>query len=518
MTSSPVPEPPCHEADRRKPFGEESCEMELERFDSEYAQRYFHAAPFNALAVDKHHYLFIGRRGAGKTSLTNFFEFQAQDAEFHQKLKGGRAASTGRPRDYFRELADLLKNVVQDRDHALEIGEDIWTYLIWQVIFTALRNEANNVQLARDCEHVHDTKTLIPSLLNQLTAQLTPIHRVITTYLASPRATGAMGTARQIARKRPLIVSLDVLEHYRPDDEGQMRALGSLVQSASSFERNTATDGLCVKAFMPAEIFPHLRERVVLNSGKDIRSPVYLHWRPKDLMRLVCWRFYQTLSVQGFLPSDLSIDWDSPRQVRETLWDPFFGTNLVNAIGREEGTVAYVLRHTQLRPRQLVRLCNQIVTKATKYPRFVAAEIVAAVAEFERELAAEVINSYSRIYPKVEDIVAALTGLPMTFRGSELDKVSKRAASTWGEGFDRTAFRKLVAELGIVGRVRRRTERGFVLADFEYFRPDRLELNERDECAIHPMFYARLSTSAQDVVVLPFPDGPEQGLDEIGGQ
>lgn len=97
----------------------------------------------------------------------------------------------------------------------------------------------------------------------------------------------------------------------------------------------------------------------------------------------------------------------------------------------------------------------------------------------------------------------------MTFQGKFLDQVAKRSASSWPEKtYSLTQFRKLVAELGIVGRVRGGLNRSaqFVEVDFEYFTEGRLELNDQDDCAIHPMFYKRLNVALQDRIVLPFPD------------
>jgi len=55
------------------------------------------------------------------------------------------------------------------------------------------------------------------------------------------------------------------------------------------------------------------------------------------------------------------------------------------------------------------------------------------------------------------------------------------------------SFPELVAELGTVGRVRKRDEKtGFTAADFEYFLPDRLASQVDDGCVIHPMFYRKL--------------------------
>lgn len=500
------------------PFGEESCEAERSRYASDYPTHYFHETPFNEPAMAPRSYLFVGRRGAGKTSLVAFFEFQSACSDFAARITGARATDLGAPRNYFAKIAELAVRVSADRDDAIDKTADLWTYSLWQALFTFLRNEANNISLARECQHIHNPRELLPELLHQLAARGGGLHEHLNRTLHSANFLNTIATVKEQTAKRPVIISVDVLEHYQLTNEGQMRALAALIQAASVFDVNYSPHGIFVKLFVPAEIFPHLTELVVLNPGKVVRNPVYLHWRPKDLMRLACWRFYQQLTQTQLLPKGFTEpDWTRPRNVRDALWDPFFGSELVNGIGLSEDSAAYVLRHTQLRPRQLIRLCNRMAERAAAFPRCSPREIVASIASIERELAMEVINSYSRIYPTVDQIVQALHGLPMTFRGSELDRVAKRAAHAWTHDHNQLDFRRLVAELGIVGRVRQRGRKGaveIVEVDFEYFLPDRIDLNERDECAIHPMFFARLGTQRQNLIVYPFPEGAELGTEE----
>jgi hypothetical protein len=241
-----------------------------------------------------------------------------------------------------------------------------------------------------------------------------------------------------------------------------------------------------------------------------------LHWRPKDLMRLICWRFYHYLhAVNQLSKESISIDWDDYNDVREKMWNPYFGNSLRNSLGMAELTFPFVLRHTQMRPRQLIVLCNTIAERAFReksFPQFQPDLVVRAVLQAGNILAEEVFNSYSSVYPKVGTIVEALSGLPMIFRGNELDKRAPLTASEWLDGdYSPNTFRRLVAELGIVGRVRYLNEQaGYVEADFEYSSESRLPLHVNDVCVIHPMFYRKLNIRASHKLrIYPFPDHEE---------
>jgi hypothetical protein len=120
-----------------------------------------------------------------------------------------------------------------------------------------------------------------------------------------------------------------------------------------------------------------------------------------------------------------------------------------------------------------------------------------------------VLNSYKNVHPHVAGIVSALTSLPVRFEGRVLDSVAKDTASQWTEGrYSLISFRRLVAELGIVGRVRKiDRQAGYCTADFEYCMDDRLAIQPKDQCVIHPMFFHKLNTDVGERIrVLPFPE------------
>ena len=241
-----------------------------------------------------------------------------------------------------------------------------------------------------------------------------------------------------------------------------------------------------------------------------MRNPVYLLWRPKDLLRLISWRFYHHLEENGLWKSKaLKIDWDDDTEVLEKVWIPHFGLSHTNARGKVEDSWPYVLRHTQMRPRQLIVICNSIAQLAIEegtYPLFKNHHIVGGVRNAELRLAREILNSFSEIYPGVDRIVSALSGLPKIFTGNELDKRASQSAAEWKTEYSPSRFKQLISELGIVGRVTRGDhESDFVDADFEYGSTERLMLTHRDTCVVHPMFYQKLNIGMNtEARVMPF--------------
>lgn len=505
-------------AEQFRPFGEADCESEIKLLKWEYRDYFFYQTPFNHLALDPKVFIIVGRRGSGKTALSNFFSFQ-------KHLRNSVAIDVDEPAVFEQMLAKITALSAQSREVAIPKIAKIWNFIIWLIIFRELQTHDVRIRAAcifgdKNGKVSNFIRHVLKALMKRFMDAETDLLEELEEILADDRIEAGKAAVLELARKQPVIVAFDTLENYAINDDAMMRATAALIQCGSEFNKDYAARGVHLKIFAMAEVFPYLKEEVVLNTLKFVRNEIYLHWRPKDLMRLISWRFYHYLrAVDQLSEESVHIDWDNHNDVREKMWQPYFGNSLRNSIGMPELTFPFVLRHTQMRPRQLIVLCNTIAEEAFKertFPIFRPEAIVKAIHRGENALAEEVFNSYSSVYPKVGRIVEALSGLPMIFKGNELDKRAPLTASEWAAGeYSPLAFRQLVSELGIVGRVRHINEKaGYVEADFEYSSESRLPLLVTDVCVVHPMFYRKLNINInRPLRVYPFPDHEEFKLE-----
>jgi hypothetical protein len=508
------------------PFGGVCCEQEVDFLGRErYPDYFFEDTPFNAPAMDNATYLIIGRRGSGKTSLANYFEFQT-----HRPFE---TIDVDEPEIYEDVLSRVANLDLENHDRAVSRTVKVWECVVWHLVFERLGIKTKAMKI---CDASNGWAMVVKDVLRGLLEKFagnregTVVDRV-EELLRSREFTAARERALEGLVHRPIVVAIDTLERYNVGDPAMMAATGALVEAASHLNHNAERSGLHVKVLLSGEIFPYLRDSVVRNTLKHIRDPLFLQWRPRDLLRLISWRLSMFLShVKDPRARQIeSVDWMNWRSVEKNVWHPFFGSTIRNGSGLKERTVPYLLRHTQMRPRQLVVLCNAIAKSGVRsralpsssqltslpltFPIMAdEAKTVRAVKDTEVGLASEVLNSYATVYPNVEKIVTALNGMPMVFRGNELDKVAPRTRRYWERGhYDPSEFKQIVAELGIVGVVRRRERNGPHLeADFEYNKRDRLVIGEKDECVLHPMFFEKLHTQIQPgLIVHPFPDHPD---------
>ena len=495
------------------PFGQPDCEAERDVFQETYQDLYFHLSPFNGEALDKENYLFIGRRGSGKSSLAHYLTFQ-------QQMTGASCIDVNEP----AALETVLRKMASEVSTPFELSSftvsRIWEFIIWSLVFEVFkdRDEAIKDACVLKCTHRRPTlivesilqQTVVPMLSDATESSIEQIERC----LNSASFENAKRLVLNFASEQPIIVAIDTLEERNStENQALLRVHAALIECASKFNTRYKNKGIHLKTFISAEIFPHLAESEISNTTKYIRNPVFLQWRPKPLLRLVAWRFFQFLNRNPIRGLDIAEPtWDDYQDVKAKSWDPFFGKKIMSARMHEEDSFAYVLRHTQLRPRQLVILCNTIAKRAesrVSFPTFHDEDIVDGVKAAEQLLATEILNSYSKIFPNVAGIVRALTKFPVMFKGKELDRVASSTASEWPAGdYSPLRFKQILTELGIVGRVRNRNNK-FVDADFSYALDDTLFLRDSDDCVVHPMFYNKLSIDTrQDLIVFPFPDHP----------
>ncbi len=492
------------------PFGQADCESELKMLKSEYSRLYFDETPFNSAAIDPETYLIIGRRGSGKTALSQYFSFQ-------EIIPNPIYVDVDEPAIYQQVLSDIAAHASESREIAIPRLKKVWEYVIWCVIFEHTRTHSTLIDKA--CDESCTTGRvahLINSIIDRLLVSLKEaddkkIDAHIQGLLSDERLSSARLEVLKIAATRPIIIAIDTLEKYDVGNASLMNAMAGLIQCGADFNIDFSDRGIHLKIFMSGEVFPYLQEEVIQNPLKSIKDPVYLLWRPKDLLRLISWRLFNYLDENQSLreESKTDISWDDYYEVLEKMWTPYFGRNVTNSRGYKEHSFPYVLRHTQMRPRQLILLCNAIAKrsqKARRFPIFSEEDIRLGVKDAESYLASEILNSFSSVYEHVSTIVDALMKMPMLFTGNELDKRASQSASEWPGNYSPAMFRRLVAELGIVGRVRRHnTEAGYIDADFEYSVRERLPLTHRDECVVHPMFYSRFNVELNsESRVMPF--------------
>ncbi len=109
-----------------EPFGEADCESELKVLgSSEYSKYYFDHTRFNREALSPKVFLIIGRRGAGKTALSQFFSFQ-------QLMPRVTTIEVDEPAAFQQLMSKMAESAASTREVAIPRLVKIWEFVIGQ--------------------------------------------------------------------------------------------------------------------------------------------------------------------------------------------------------------------------------------------------------------------------------------------------------------------------------------------------------------------------------------------------
>lgn len=364
-------------------FGFPECKQEIARFgETGYQEVFFDETPFNEPALDEECYLIIGRRGSGKSALAHYFSFQT-------RYPNASCVRIEEP-ELYREIIHRIEKADASLPPEVLVPwlTSLWSYAIWQLLFehfgvdaaakaSPVKSDSSAVSgveatpdklLLKIINSLGSTKTKTESVLKRAKSRLEEAH-----FLKLKKA------VLERSHELPVIIAIDTLEKYDVANQALMNTLSALVHCVSQMCDECAGHGIHVKVFLPGEVFPYLEDRYLLNPTKVVRNPEFLLWRPKDLLRLICWRFVTLLGrrrdglsapERRALDQMTALDWKDSRKVYKEVWVRFFGETVQNSRGAEEETWSYVLRHTQMRPRQLITICNSIAEMARREDRF----------------------------------------------------------------------------------------------------------------------------------------------------
>jgi len=175
--------------------------------------------------------------------------------------------------------------------------------------------------------------------------------------------------------------------------------------------------------------------------------------------------------------------------------------------------MTYMLRHTQLLPRQFFRILQRVVleshNKTGGYRYLTGEAVLSSIFDMEPIIAGEIIQGFKYVYPYAESLSKTMFGsFPTVFTYDQLEdkwrKVGRGFMRKHEADFELVHLTEMLLRMGIVGTVEKETER-YVEAEFAYHKLIPPAVGDRQEFAIHPIFsrYFACSPNRQGKAVLP---------------
>lgn len=266
-------------------------------------------------------------------------------------------------------------------------------------------------------------------------------------------------------------------------------------------------DRCFVYCCMPEEIEPILRDSIpnIITDGSEDTSLSRLRWRPIDLLGVVAKRYKEFLKIhlpqqesenRDFLSKIVKLNVDDRDDLNE-FFKMIIPEKLLNRYGCEEPTLAYIIRHTQLLPREMLSLFSSAILTAHdrtgSWISIDASDIVKAIDKKEEDFAKQTLKPFRVNYPtlcqEVPNLFARL-GIRPTFTGRELDsfKSIEGIASADTPRAWNTLF-----EMGVIGYIEDVPNTAslndtYVYGRFHYNSNRRIAISKDGVYCVHPIF------------------------------
>ncbi|GIH21814.1 hypothetical protein Aph01nite_01240 [Acrocarpospora phusangensis] len=451
----------------------------------------------------------VGRRGSGKTSLLLSREFDAQTLSVRLSAAG-----------VFSRIQAAVRLIGDSMMLTVEGVAQIWEMLLWAPVITRLvvsqppspADPPRARQLLWDetaaiRHHLGDPATQDDDALDFATLRLIDHVKNGGTSISLENLrrgfrlgrrpwSEAVDVAGELirARRTPVFVLIDSLEDIGGHIEPIQSCLQGLFHLVGGIGLRTGRTGFRVQCCFPSELWPAL-VHVAANPVKDFSGRMVLRWHWKDLVKAVGGRLHTFLRLH--FPGELKgLPAADPEELVYRLLPP----SLTSPTGRAEPTIAYLLRHTQLLPRQVLYVFNEALHRSiasTGRPYLRAEHLLATIAETEVTLCAEVFSAHRFRYPQAHAVARRLIPyLPFRFDDPYLHRMCNRAGIRAEFGLGYLEVREMFTDVGVIGRFQDETER-YLRAEFAYAAEGQMVLSPDEEYCLHPLFVRRYN--AKDV-------------------
>jgi hypothetical protein len=236
------------------------------------------------------------------------------------------------------------------------------------------------------------------------------------------------------------------------------------------------------------------------NIAKDFGDSIKLDWKASELLRLVAHRYRSFLTVEqceivpDFVERVSKLDL-TKRADLQSFYAEVVQDEIDNSLGLKETSLAYIVRHTQLLPREFIIIFNRAIKNALSMTRsssyIIDRAVVRAVEESEDTLAKNILAPYATIYPKfLEACDRILPNMPPICSKADLDRSRRQfkgieddVVDPWRTLYNIGVLGQLLMENGeMVG-----TER-YHYALFKFNSKDQVNFSNNDKFCFHPLF------------------------------
>lgn len=470
-----------------------------------------------------------GRRGSGKSAIGIM---SAKMGKWDIcEVKEGEKAQYGAYTDLVQDYSERQFN-----GNALDIKK--FVFLLWRYTLRVVTIQTVVKHLVREAGHTecedlnfmrafldrngysdNDIGDILHDTFERINSSLRPGTNGVAEVYAQARALYSIKHFKKcvqlipkLLEKRRLLIVLDTLESYEIHNQPMKLGLRGVIAAILDFYREDALkDNVDLKFFLPAEIYEDVASEI---PAKTIGNTVFLRWKSKDLIALLSIRYLEMLKKTKLIDKTRAIILDrvvasaiesglgdnGTKILRKGFWyeNSFFPSHITNRLNDNEDTFAYIFRHTQKRPREIIFAVNAIIDRSVarnELPAISEASIKEGLHDNAtlQLIVSEALSPFEGYISKIVDRSRATFFRKKRIMSGGVLKQFAHALYEIGPVGSMTPddFIEFLLRSGVVGLVKdpdhnRSSGHKYTLALFEYLMQDHAALSSEFHYAVHP--------------------------------
>lgn len=468
----------------------------------------------------------LGRTGTGKTSIIKKIKYDIkmkQNKEFEHVVEISLE-------NYIRDMPNYAQ-LNLTRQTLTQVEKNLDVYIKLSIMKHVIANKKNFISQKGDSNKINTIEKYLNHIgIKKDTDILSKILKILadinfnggigiavnvlaqaTLVLTGDDYDDAMRSLMDILSEKPLLVFVDTLEQYDIQDEQLLVIIRALVMLGYKYAWNFKSNNIFIKYAMPSEIYTHIREML---PAKFLGRELFIEWNYKDLVKMVAIKFYyfalECKDLFKFVDKYKLIDLYEKEEVAINIMYEILPQMCPATLALKFDTLAYCIRHTQKKPRQLLliidALIQEIVNKndmdlLLKEPD----KVRYLIHSVQEEMIMDSIAMYRDSIPHLLKICSEiLNEKNYQFSMGDLEKYI-RVAQSWRKGTPVLSLddvKRVLIESGLVGlqediRYIPENSRWFenekviriLNASFEYQIKGSLIYNKNSIMLVHPMCY-----------------------------
>lgn len=475
-------------------------------------------------------YIF-GRRGSGKTTYLHLTSSSRKDS-INLPIQLSEALAT---------LSQLLGSDYHDNPIYVENVAKLWDFAIHLIIcqFYSMHNPRDydvkdfvakhydRLPPTQKDQHNNIVNEVLWQVVNKLQNSDNNVwHSTIATLISKTAGMSLQECKDHVLKYlkdddtsiNHINVYIDSIEDYNYGNYVSKILLSGLLKFLGGYDEKR----IHIAIAFPAE-HKQLLHNISYSPLKDFGRTEDIIWNVDDLIIMTANRlakflylYYHDVYNIKYEPTDTIQEYRHAIDIIHKL----FPEKLVNANGHTEPTIKYIIRHTYLLPRHVIRIMNAIIRNLalddilTSYNKIRPEHIVNSLRKEEQYYVTEIIAAYNSLYPNIgKALTLALPTLDPLFKFANLRKAYKKKAKRVCNSdtvIDEYDFLRLLYDMGVIGIVKRtQHSKKYIVANYYFTSHNEYnKLQDTDFLVLHPIFSSTYRSYNQNVSLPVYPDIP----------